>query len=105
MKPARLSPSGFNPRGQAGTNASGLSACALRLPSLPVPPVSPAGFAAHLADRGRNDGAPCRWAGFVVRRAPVGLKRSITEKLTEISPRLRLGLQHHAVFGAQGCGL
>nr|SPD89680.1 hypothetical protein PSCFBP3800_P200044 [Pseudomonas syringae group genomosp. 3] len=49
MKPARLAPSGFNPRRQAGSNASGLSACALRLPSLPVPPVSPAGFAAHLS--------------------------------------------------------
>ncbi len=38
MKPARLAPSGFNPRRQAGSNASGLSACALRLPSLPVFP-------------------------------------------------------------------
>ncbi|GBH21586.1 hypothetical protein KPSA3_07636 [Pseudomonas syringae pv. actinidiae] len=49
MKPARLAPSGFNPRRQAGSNASGLSACALRLPSLPVLPVSPAGFAECLS--------------------------------------------------------
>ncbi|RMV72912.1 hypothetical protein ALP05_200202 [Pseudomonas caricapapayae] len=49
MKPARLDPTGFNPRRQAGSNASGLSACALRLPSLPVLPVSPACLAAHLS--------------------------------------------------------
>ncbi|SOS30556.1 hypothetical protein CFBP3846_P100023 (plasmid) [Pseudomonas syringae pv. avii] len=36
MKPARLAPSGFNPRRQAGSNASGLSACALCRPSAPV---------------------------------------------------------------------
>lgn len=36
MKPTRLAPSGFNPRRRVGSNASGLSACALCRPSAPV---------------------------------------------------------------------